>query len=304
MTATPTIIVPQVSLLDLIDELLVNDKLCCPFHDDSTPSCHIYSDHFHCYGCGARGDAVDWLMMIEGLDRDAALEVLRNGKPNAKPAPKRTIESPADAAASRRRALRLWEQAKPIAGTLAEIYLTQWRRIDLAALPNIDGCLRFLPGCPFGPGVRLPCLLALRRDIFSNEPTGIHRIALAPDGNRIERRTLGNGGGVVKLFPAGKILVAGEGVETVAAAATRVKRWGALLQPAWSAISAQGLRKLPVLPGVERLILLIDHDLNGAGQAAATVCAERWSRAGREVVRLMPKRPGADFNDLIMEQAT
>jgi hypothetical protein len=249
-------------------------------------------------------DAVDWLMMIEGLDRNAALAVLQNGKPNATPAPARMIEGPADAATKRRRALRLWEQAKPIARTLAELYLTKWRRIDPVALPQIDACLRFHPRCPFGLGVRLPCLLALRRDIFSDEPTGIHRIALTPDGNRIERRMLGNGGGVVKLFPADKTLVVGEGIESVAAAATRVKRWGALLQPAWSAISTQGLRKLPVVPDVERLIILVDHDLNGAGQAAATVCAERWSRAGRSVVRLMPKQPGADFNDLIMGQAT
>jgi Toprim domain len=217
--------------------------------------------------------------------------------------PVRTIETAADAAAKRRRALRLWEQAQPIAGSLAELYLTKWRRIDPAALPDIDTSLRFHPRCPFGLGVRLPCLLVLRRGIFSDEPTGIHRIALSPDGNRIERRMLGSGG-VVKLFPAGKTLVAGEGVETVMAAATRIKRWGALLQPAWAALSNGVLGNLPLIAGVERLVILVDHDLNGAGQAAATRCAERWSRAGREVVQLMPKRPGSDFNDLVMERAT
>jgi hypothetical protein len=52
---------------------------------------------------------------------------------------------------------------------------------------------------------------------------------------------------------------------------------------------------------VERLIILVDHDLNGAGQNAAIRCAERWSRAGREAVRLMPDKPGTDFNDLVLE---
>lgn len=30
-------------------------KILCPFHQERTPSCVIYSDHFACYGCGKRG---------------------------------------------------------------------------------------------------------------------------------------------------------------------------------------------------------------------------------------------------------
>ena len=54
-------------------------KICCPFHDDSTPSLHIYSDHFHCYGCGARGDHIDWLMIVGGMPRAEALHASRLG---------------------------------------------------------------------------------------------------------------------------------------------------------------------------------------------------------------------------------
>jgi Toprim domain-containing protein len=57
------------------------------------------------------------------------------------------------------------------------------------------------------------------------------------------------------------------------------------------------------VPGVERLLILVDHDLNGQGQAAAARCAERWSRAGCSVTQLKPKKPGSDFNDLVMEPA-
>ena len=60
------------------------------------------------------------------------------------------------------------------------------------------------------------------------------------------------------------------------------------------------LERFPILPGVERLIILVDHDF--VGKAAAACCAERWSRAGRAVVRLTPKRAGADFNDLVMPE--
>jgi CHC2 zinc finger len=111
------------SLADLIDERLVNGKIRCPFHDDSTPSCHIYSDHFHCFGCGAHGDAIDWLMMVEGLDRDAAIELLANWKgPISQPSKN------GDDAHTFANAMRLWEQAQPIAGTPAIQYLADGAR--------------------------------------------------------------------------------------------------------------------------------------------------------------------------------
>ena len=62
------------------------------------------------------------------------------------------------------------------------------------------------------------------------------------------------------------------------------------------------LARLPVLPDVRELIILVDHDTNGEGQAAAADCALRWSRAGRRCIRLTPKAAGADFNDLVPRQ--
>ena len=146
---------------------------------------------------------------------------------------------------------------------------------------------------------RKPCLIALLRDVVTDEAIGIHRIALTPDANRIERRMLG-GAGAVKLWPAASQLIVGEGIETVLAAATRIFHHGAPLRPAWSAVSSGSLGKLPLVPGVERLLILVDHDVNGEGQRAAARCTERWSRAGRSVIQLKPKRPGDDFNDVIM----
>mgnify|MGYP002265874306 CR=1 FL=1 len=39
-------------------------KACCPFHDEKTPSFVIQrgDTHYHCYGCGAHGDAIAFLM--------------------------------------------------------------------------------------------------------------------------------------------------------------------------------------------------------------------------------------------------
>jgi hypothetical protein len=122
-------------------------------------------------------------------------------------------------------------------------------------------------------------------------------VGLTPDARKIDRRMLGRTG-VVKFWPAGSQLVLGEGIETTLAGATRVSYRGGPLQPAWSAVAANPLSKFPVLPGVERLIILVDHD--AGGKTAAACCTERWTRAGRTVIRLTPKQPDFDFNDIIL----
>lgn len=44
--------------------------LCCPFHDDASPSCFINAkkNRFCCHGCGAKGDVIEWTMRSESLD--------------------------------------------------------------------------------------------------------------------------------------------------------------------------------------------------------------------------------------------
>ena len=35
------------------------NMICCPFHDDITPSMKLYDDHFYCFGCQKSGDVID-----------------------------------------------------------------------------------------------------------------------------------------------------------------------------------------------------------------------------------------------------
>ena len=48
----------------------------CPFHSEKTPSCFLYEDHFHCYGCDEHGDVIDAHKKIRGVDFKTALEEL------------------------------------------------------------------------------------------------------------------------------------------------------------------------------------------------------------------------------------
>jgi CHC2 zinc finger/Reverse transcriptase (RNA-dependent DNA polymerase) len=59
-------------------------RAICPFHQDKDPSLHLYHsgrgngarDHYHCFVCGAHGDAVELIKGVEGIDfRDAVVRL-------------------------------------------------------------------------------------------------------------------------------------------------------------------------------------------------------------------------------------
>ena len=56
-------------------------KACCPFHNEKTPSFTVNDEkHFyHCFGCGAHGDAIRFLTENRGLPfMDAVKELAGN----------------------------------------------------------------------------------------------------------------------------------------------------------------------------------------------------------------------------------
>ncbi len=86
----------RTDIVELIDSRVPLKKAgreytaCCPFHNEKTPSFTVSPDKqfYHCFGCGAHGTAVGFLMEYEHLDfpeaieelaRQAGLEVPREG---------------------------------------------------------------------------------------------------------------------------------------------------------------------------------------------------------------------------------
>jgi Toprim domain/CHC2 zinc finger len=277
-----------------------SNRVSCPFHTDPNPSCAIYPDHFHCFGCTEHGDRLDWLIRAEGMTRAEAMAAISNWDG---PRPPPNCNENADKVAL---ALQLWSDSRSIRGTVAERYLRVTRCI--ARLPSaVHDSLRFHPACPFGRE-RLPCLVALMRDPLNDVPIGIQRTALTLRGEQVEkidRRMLGHAG-VVKLWPLGTAtqLAVGEGLETTLSAMILSARLGEDLRPAWAALSSGMLGALPVIPQVSRLTLFVDNDANGQGQTSAARCDDRWTRAGRTVVHLTPEQPSFDFNDLILSEVS
>lgn len=59
----------------------MTNRVLCPKHSESTPSCVIYDDGYHCYGCGAHGPLSDLGITVAGYrrpkeDLSAALQTI------------------------------------------------------------------------------------------------------------------------------------------------------------------------------------------------------------------------------------
>jgi len=54
---------------------------CCPFHDDSTASLSVggIPERFHCFGCGASGDVIEYVARFTGGSFVDAVQALESG---------------------------------------------------------------------------------------------------------------------------------------------------------------------------------------------------------------------------------
>ncbi|WP_407275639.1 DNA primase [Halothiobacillus sp. DCM-1] len=79
-------VLARVDLVALIDRRVPLKKkgreyaACCPFHQEKTPSFYVNPDKqfYHCFGCGAHGNALKFLMDYEHQDFRGAMETLAN----------------------------------------------------------------------------------------------------------------------------------------------------------------------------------------------------------------------------------
>jgi hypothetical protein len=198
------------------------------------------------------------------------------------------------------RALKLWDEAQTFRGSPAESYLRNTRCIgEWLDHFDLDETLRFHPQCPFD-GQRLPCMIALVRDIRTDTAVAIHRTALTTDDppKRISRMSLGpTGGGAIKLSPNDEVstsIMIAEGIETALAASLKFH-----YRPVWSVLDKNGIAKFPALSGIECAVIAVDNDADGGAARAADECVNRLTHAGIECFTAKPSRV-KDFNDIIL----
>ncbi len=76
----------RIDIVDLIDGYVPlkkagrNHQACCPFHNEKTPSFTVSQEKqfYHCFGCGANGTAISFLMEHNGMNFPEAIEDLAN----------------------------------------------------------------------------------------------------------------------------------------------------------------------------------------------------------------------------------
>jgi DNA primase len=97
-TVLSAVIAPTVKLLRAGREW----KACCPFHNEKTPSFTVNDDKgfYHCFGCGAHGDAIRFLTDQRGLPFMDAVKELASKAGMDVPAPDPAARERADRAAS------------------------------------------------------------------------------------------------------------------------------------------------------------------------------------------------------------
>lgn len=185
------------------------------------------------------------------------------------------------------RAMSYWTRSHDPRGTIVETYLTS----RCIALPEgVAGeAIRFCPGPR--------SMVALMRDIHTNEPCGIHRTFLNADGTKIEKKMLGRAkGAAIKLSPDEDVthgLHIGEGIEST------LSFMMVGYAPAWALGSAGSIAAFPVLPEIEALTIFTEND--NASDRAAAGCTDCWLAADREVTIATPQH--GDGNDILKEVA-
>ena len=110
----------------------------CPFHSEKTPSFTVFpaTQSFYCFGCGAGGDAVTFVMQTEGLDYPAAVEMLANraGIPmedDGTQRGERTVKKQRVIDATREAGRFFYAQLMSPSGTAAREYLAKREITDL-----------------------------------------------------------------------------------------------------------------------------------------------------------------------------
>ncbi len=201
-------------------------------------------------------------------------------------------------------ALTIWRTAQPILPDDAAGCYLQGRG---CAIPPAGSHLRWIDRHRhYLSGHVGPALIALATHAVTSEPMTLHQTWIDPtrpgqkaplDKPRLLYGGLPKAGAIVRLWPDEEVLdglAIGEGIETCLAAAHG-------FTPIWSTLDAGNMATFPVLPGIEALTVVADHD--EAGLKAANTCATIWTRAGREVRVWKPSVRGEDAADFVARVA-
>jgi DNA primase len=155
-------------------------KACCPFHNEKTPSFTLSDEKgfYHCFGCGAHGDAIRWMTDARGLSFMDAVKELADAAGMEVPSPDPRAQQKAERAAGLHdvmAAAQRWfeDQLGGLEGAEARTYLQK---------RGISGETRARFGFGYAPDSRGKLKSALRQ--FGTEMLIEAGLLIAPEGER------------------------------------------------------------------------------------------------------------------------
>lgn len=307
----------RTNLADLANKATKLDKQkdeyvgLCPFHKETTPSFTVVPNKgfYHCFGCGAHGSAVDFVMETEGLNfvetvtalaLDAGLDVPGNVKPVERKQLKPVVcdetsveENAKSRVTKRKKAYEKWGRGAPLEGSIAETYLHEARGIPLETLRATQS-LRFAPVVEYwvkedagfeciweGPALLAAMqwpdgkFAALHTTYLLYDGSG--KLSLCqPSGKKYPAKKMSGTptGAAIRLSEAGPHMYVGEGIETTLSVMAATEK------PGWCAYSLDnicgaGIGKGKIDPRDERRKLPSEiPDMSRPGMLLPPVCEQ------------------------------
>ncbi len=157
----------------------------CPFHGEKTPSFNVNTEnsYFHCFGCGAGGDAITFIMRIENLDYVEAIKFLANREGLTVP------ESGVDNSLSKLRT-RVLEINRETARFYHSVLMSEQGKVGLDYFKRRGLGLKLLKtfGLGFAPSDRFSLVNHLKKLGYTKDEMASANVAfLSKNGNPVDR---------------------------------------------------------------------------------------------------------------------
>jgi len=262
----------------------------CPFHREKTPSFYVNDEKgfYHCFGCGAHGDGIDFLVKSNGFGIREAAEmitgatypVIQRGTPISEPEPGRSADAEA-----------LWTQAVSADWTVVAQYLAN-RALAGSVPPSLRYArLRYGSSGPFHP------VMVAQIVNRAGDPQGVQRTYLTDQGRKLDvpkpKLSLGRvRGGSIRMAPATDEVALTEGAED----ALSLQRMSGI--PTWAAAGAGMMPSMSLPDSIHSVIIGADAD--EAGERSAQAAGKAFAEQGLRARIIRPQSPHKDFNAELM----
>lgn len=280
----------------------------CPAHSEKSPSFEVndLKGTYHCHGCGIGGDAITFLMKIEGMTFRQAIETLSgNAFPTISEEERAKRKAEDDRVTAERLAIgrSIWARAVPAADTPAEVYARS-RGITMPLPPTV----RFVMtprwrNTETGEVGRDHPAMACALQNAEGAVVGVQCVFLENGGKRKFERTYEDGtkakakltwglivGSALRLGPVTNHVTLCEGPEDGLSLSQELPN-----RTIWVACGTALMPRVNFPAGVERITLAGDN--GDAGRAAVEASAGAYFEQGYAVDQVFPNAAFKDWND-------